>query len=472
MEGPAAGIGLTEQAIAIVGDDVALGAELEMALGWGLLEVLELAAADEHLVRAADLAVMANAPNVLAQAIALRAMTHYRLGRGVDEAALERALALEEPDRDMPFQGLPSLIVAQVLVATGRLDRARKLLVALHERVVARGDEADLVFVLSQLALTASLEGDLEAAEKLAGDTFRMATLTGQEPMCPVALAIRAAARAARGNVSGSRADGVEALARSERLGWLPGISASRHALAILALVEDEPAAAATWLEPVVAQVEAIGIYEWAFAMPIPDAIEALIATGDLTRATRLVDGLASLGQRHDRPWALALSGRCRAMLLAASGDLVQAQAVAERAVIEHERLPMRLEFGRTLLVLGQLQRRRGERRAARETLQRAESTFEAIGASIWADKARAEARRIGVRRARMELTLNEQLVAELASGGLTNREIAARTFMSRRTVEANLARAYQKLGIRSRMELAGRIPRQEQADSKSHLDT
>jgi DNA-binding NarL/FixJ family response regulator len=58
------------------------------------------------------------------------------------------------------------------------------------------------------------------------------------------------------------------------------------------------------------------------------------------------------------------------------------------------------------------------------------------------------------VRRAPMELTANEQMVAELAGNGLTNREIAAQMFLSRRTVEANLARAYRKLGIHSRAEL------------------
>jgi DNA-binding NarL/FixJ family response regulator len=51
-------------------------------------------------------------------------------------------------------------------------------------------------------------------------------------------------------------------------------------------------------------------------------------------------------------------------------------------------------------------------------------------------------------------LTENERLVAQLAAQGLTNREIAAQMFVSRRTVEANLSRAYRKLGIRSRAEL------------------
>ena len=114
----------------------------------------------------------------------------------------------------------------------------------------------------------------------------------------------------------------------------------------------------------------------------------------------------------------------------------------------------MPFELGRTLVVLGQLQRRRGERRAARESLEGALTLFERIGAEPWVARTRAEIRRIGVRRAPAELTENEQLVAELAATGATNREIAERLFMSRRTVESNLARAYRKLGIHSRAEL------------------
>jgi DNA-binding NarL/FixJ family response regulator len=66
------------------------------------------------------------------------------------------------------------------------------------------------------------------------------------------------------------------------------------------------------------------------------------------------------------------------------------------------------------------------------------------------------------VRRARAELTESEERVAELAAEGLTNPEIAARLFMARRTVEANLARAYRKLGIRSRAELGVTLARRK----------
>jgi DNA-binding CsgD family transcriptional regulator len=168
----------------------------------------------------------------------------------------------------------------------------------------------------------------------------------------------------------------------------------------------------------------------------------------------------------HDRPWALALSGRCRALLEAQAGRLDCAQTHAERALVAHERLPMPVELARTLLVLGQIQRRRGERRAARESLARALGLFEQLGAPLWAEKARAETRRIGVRRAPTELTENEQLVAELAAEGLTNREIAARMFISRRTVEANLVRVYRKLEISSRAQLGARMATRESGTS------
>src|SRR6185436_20907477 len=82
---------------------------------------------------------------------------------------------------------------------------------------------------------------------------------------------------------------------------------------------------------------------------------------------------------------------------------------------------------------------------------------FEQLGTPLWADRARAELAGAG-RRARRPaqdgLTPAEQRVAELAASGLTNRDVAATLFISSKTVEANLARIYRKLGIRSRAEL------------------
>jgi len=65
----------------------------------------------------------------------------------------------------------------------------------------------------------------------------------------------------------------------------------------------------------------------------------------------------------------------------------------------------------------------------------------------------------VGVRpSAPSELTETERLVAQLAASGLSNKEVADRTFLAVKTVEANLARVYRKLGIRSRAELGARM--------------
>jgi DNA-binding NarL/FixJ family response regulator len=77
----------------------------------------------------------------------------------------------------------------------------------------------------------------------------------------------------------------------------------------------------------------------------------------------------------------------------------------------------------------------------------------------LWAARARAELARTNVSPSReLRLTPSEQRVAELASSGMTNRDVAAALFMSPKTVESNLSRVYRKLGIRTRAELGRRI--------------
>ena len=146
--------------------------------------------------------------------------------------------------------------------------------------------------------------------------------------------------------------------------------------------------------------------------------------------------------------------------MLAARGDLPAASAAADEAVIQHDRLPLPFELGRTLLVKGTVQRRAKRKREARDTLEQALEIFEGLGAVQWAERTRAELARIGGRApSSVDLTPTETRVAELVAAGGTNREVADALFVSVHTVEANLKRIYRKLGIRSRTELASRFP-------------
>jgi DNA-binding CsgD family transcriptional regulator len=129
-----------------------------------------------------------------------------------------------------------------------------------------------------------------------------------------------------------------------------------------------------------------------------------------------------------------------------------------------HQDLAMPFEFGRTLLVMGQVQRRARRKRAAKEHLDHALEIFESLPSPPWADRARVELSRLGLRPpAPLALTATEERVAALAASGHTNRQVARVLFLSPKTVEANLARVYRKLGISSRAELGAAIAHTQQ---------
>jgi DNA-binding NarL/FixJ family response regulator len=123
--------------------------------------------------------------------------------------------------------------------------------------------------------------------------------------------------------------------------------------------------------------------------------------------------------------------------------------------------MPQPFETARSWLVLGQIHRRAKRKRLAREALGRARDAFIALGAQLWIDRADAELRRIGGRTpSPFELTETEASIASLVARGLTNQEAAAALFLSPGTVQASLKRIYQKLGVRSRTELAATLSR------------
>jgi DNA-binding CsgD family transcriptional regulator len=208
---------------------------------------------------------------------------------------------------------------------------------------------------------------------------------------------------------------------------------------------------------------------EFGYCHMVPDEIEALVALGDLARAEDLAGWMDEVARATHRAWTVATGARSRALVQAARNDLDEADATLERALAAHRRLPMPLELGRTLLTRGIVQRRMRRRAVARETLEQALALFEGRGATLWAERARSEIARIGVRSAaQVDLTPVERRMAALVAQGCTNQEIAASLSVSRKTVEANLSRSYRKLGVRSRAELVARLSVQREPTSTS----
>jgi DNA-binding CsgD family transcriptional regulator len=236
--------------------------------------------------------------------------------------------------------------------------------------------------------------------------------------------------------------------------------NSSRAVLGFLELSLSNFEAATAELGPVLAYLERLGAAEPAIIPCLADHVEALVALGRIDEAEPLVDRLEERGQALDGPWALAAAARCRGLIATARGDLDGADAALERAVLEHRRAAQPFELGRTLLALGEVQRRARRRRAARETLQQALAIFEELEAPLWAARAQAELARIGGRRAQAtnELTAGERRVAELVAEGKTNKEVAAVLVVADRTVESALTHIYRKLSVRSRTELARKL--------------
>ncbi|WP_207223571.1 AAA family ATPase [Pseudonocardia sediminis] len=453
--------GLLEQALDEAGDDTGLRGQVLVELPYALVNLGRVGEAVQLVERAVTVSEDIGDVPLLSRALGMRVVLRFMAGHGADETGLHRATALEDRGSVAPVMFRPSVLQGLMLAWTGRLGEAHEVMTALRQRCVDRGEENDLVFMGFHSVLTEIWRGDLAGATLIAEDSMERARQLGTDVPLAVALSLRAMVAALDGRADEARRCALEALATYRRCDWhtLEEWPISTLGFLELSLGEDE--AALTTLEPLIGRARAgkDGMGEIVTSSFVPDAVEALVGTGRLDEARTLLDDFDERGHALRRDWTLATAARCRALLLAAEGDVEGATAAAERAIGIHRDLPMPFERARTLLVLGRLQRRARRKGAAAETLRAALEVFDALPAPLWAARARAELDRVGPGPARTSvLTPSEQRVAELAASGMTNREVSAALFISPKTVEANLSRVYRKLGIHSRAELGRRV--------------
>ncbi|WP_433237292.1 LuxR C-terminal-related transcriptional regulator [Streptosporangium sp. CA-135522] len=185
------------------------------------------------------------------------------------------------------------------------------------------------------------------------------------------------------------------------------------------------------------------------------DLVEAAIMAGRPERAAEPLARFTEWAERAGQDWAMAVALRIQA--LAGQGE--QADDLLARAVHLHERGGRPFERARTALLYGQRLRRAHRTSQSRHPLRLAAELFEHLGAAAWATRARAELHAAGEHSASRadplsQLTSQERRIVRLAAAGVSNREIAAQLFISPRTVEYHLYKAYPKLGVASRHEL------------------
>jgi DNA-binding CsgD family transcriptional regulator len=423
-----------EQALTMASDDQ----ELRGRIYTRLTRInVALDRAVQHADAATQLLSEERAPELLASVLIDRSLAEAMLGRGARRELFARGLELEARAESAAEKHPIPLLWFHFTddFAAVRARYAEED--ALYRELGWESSRADR---LGHLALAELRAGRWALAEQYIEQSCSAVLLEDARGPAAMRFAFR--------SLIDAHCDRVEA---AEQVWWT---AMSLSTLGFVEFADGDDEAADRALTRMRELIESMGAKEAPLDRSEPFHVETLLALGALERARDALARLEWRGRMLPRLWISTTLPRARALVLAAEGDMAGALAGLEKLnLAAASQLPF--ELGSTLLVKGRLHRRANQKRLAAEALRQALEIFERLGAPSWAERARGELGRVGLRhRSPHELTPTELRVARLAAGGLTNREVAAGAFMSPKTVEANLSRVYRKLGIRSRAEL------------------
>jgi DNA-binding CsgD family transcriptional regulator len=416
------------------------GRDSERALGW----------AEDGLTLAEELGEPETLVDSLTSVADIEFWRTGHIRRDLLERAIEihRESALDTDD--------PRVTLAHEL---GRADHFREARSIWNDLIAeARADFSP--GLTTRLHFLARLEvgaGRWKTAARLCEQAIEVARQTGEEAIEPLCAMLEAEIGAYSGDER-MREEIPELLEAAERMGYGGAAHRMNRALASLELSVGDAAAAWGHLEPLLAGVEELDEVGAQVAGSV--GVESLVAIGDLRGAERLLHLLDERAASSDTALR-AFADRGAGLVAAARGNSEGAIRMLKDAAADpnppQEANPF--ELARTLQLLGTAHRRAQHKRAARETLGRALSIFEALEARTWAEKTQSELRRIGGRTASDgELSETERQIVELVVAGRKNREVAAELCLSPNTVAWNLSKIYRKLGVRSRTQLAAQI--------------
>jgi DNA-binding CsgD family transcriptional regulator len=192
----------------------------------------------------------------------------------------------------------------------------------------------------------------------------------------------------------------------------------------------------------------------------MPELIEAAVRAGVPELAAETNRRLAYRSQASGTEWALGIAARSHALLV----EDRRAEDLYIEAIERLGRTRVAIDLARAHLLYGEWLRRQPRRADARKELRIAHEMFTDFGMEAFAERARVELRATGehARKRTVEtqdqLTPQESQACRLAAQGNTNREIAAQLFISPHTVEYHLRKAFRKLDIKSRSQLADHL--------------
>lgn len=261
-----------------------------------------------------------------------------------------------------------------------------------------------------------------------------------------------------RGDLAAARAAAALAddrVAPDQLAGMAAAIGRSR----LLAATGDAPAGLALALE-VGARITALGHRDSALAPWRPTAIAVATAAGDLDVARQLTSEETETARRMCSASRLGRALHLAAPLVAPS----ERRDLLREAVACLTKTSRRLVLASALADLGIEEYRLGDTAQARRVLSRAREMAQSCGAAPLGSRILAGQLATGARPRRVaqsgleSLTPTERRIVDLVRRGLTNRQVAEALFIASRTVEWHLGRAYGKLGVHSRAQLASTL--------------
>jgi len=311
---------------------------------------------------------------------------------------------------------------------------------ALGDLAVALSHRGQMHVFAGELALAASLQEALQEATELTGsplapyDTVGLVAMRGREADARQLFDAARAEVIRRGEGAGlSFIDWAESVLYNGLGRYAEALAASGRVVDHTELVSEN----------------------WA----MPELIEAAVRVGALELAAETDRRLTERSRASRTDWALGIAARSHALLVGGGhADDLYAEAIERLA-----RTRVAADLARAHLLYGEWLRRQRRPLDARNELRIAHEMFTGFGMEAFAERARVELRAAGERARKRtvetldQLTPQESQVARLAAQGHTNKEIAAQLFISAYTVEYHLHKAFRKLDVRSRTQLAQR---------------
>src|SRR3954447_7262306 len=338
-----------EQALGLVGDDDALAAQVLgfMAINrWLGGETAQgLMDARAGLARAEKV----GEPRLVATAIARVGWPEiWQLD--ATPGLLERGLRLERKLAQSRFQDSPRFTLACHKWMYDELDEARSMLEAFAASAEQRGDEVARGFAMMVLGSAEGLAGRLGRAVELHAATLHLAQQIG-EPQ----LELLARSFGSRSLLDAGRLDDAQSWARTANalaldVGDVTHGALAEGTLGQIDFMAGDLESARRRLEGLPERLLRQGSLH-PFSAPWSEAIEVLIALGELDRAAELIAELDEVAPRANR-CARCIADRARGVLRLAVGEGDGAVSAFEHAL--HEEGGMYpLERGRTLIALG-----------------------------------------------------------------------------------------------------------------------